>query len=305
MAGWLGWLVTVAGAAVTVLTLRDIFRTLWYPSGQGDLSSHVMRLVWRLGRRRRRAGASGILTGPLALAGVIAVWLLLLVLGGALLYAPHLPEGFAFSSSLDRAERGGVLDAVYVSMVTVATLGFGDVLPTAAWLRIAVPLQAVFGFALLTASVTWVLQVYPALIRRRSLAVRLSLLRRSATAGLLDDPGSASAATLLDGLSAQVVQARVDLTEYAETYYFREGSTDASLPAQLGVAVDLVAAGRAAPRQDVRVAAEVLDTALGDLARIIDEQFLGTGQSAAEVLRRYADDHHQDQRRWDPPRRGR
>jgi hypothetical protein len=305
MAGWLGWLVTAVGAAVSLLTLRDIFRTLWYPSGQGRLSSRMMRLVWRLGRRRRRAGASGILTGPMALAGVIFFWLLLLVLGGALLYAPHMPEGFALSSSLDTAERGELLDAVYVSIVTVATLGFGDVLPTAAWLRIAVPLQALFGFALLTAAVSWVLQVYPALIRRRGLAVRLSLLGRSDSTGLLDDPDSTLAATLLDGLAAQVVQARVDITEYSETYYFREGSADASLPAQLGVAVDLVAAGRRVPRQDVRVAAGVLDTALDDLARVIDEQFFGTGAPTLEVLQRYADDHSHQERRRDPPEQGR
>lgn len=301
MAGWLGWLVAAVGAAVTLLTLRDIFRTLWYPSGRGRLSARVMRLVWRLGRRRRRAGASGVLTGPLALAGVILAWLLLLVLGGALLYAPHMSEGFALSSSLDPTERGGVMDAVYVSIVTVATLGFGDVLPTAAWLRIAVPLQALFGFALLTAAVTWVLQVYPALIRRRSLAVRLSLLRRSDSTGLLDDPDSTLAATLLDGLAAQMVQARVDITEYAETYYFREGSSDASLPAQLGVAVDLVAAGRGAPRQDVRFAAAVLDTALDDFARVLDDQFFGTGAPTLEVLQRYADDHSHRQRRRHPP----
>ncbi|SFE80784.1 potassium channel family protein [Blastococcus tunisiensis] len=305
MAEWVGWLVTTAGAVVTVLTLRDIFRTLWYPSGQGWLSSRVMRLVWRLGRRGRRAGASGVLTGPLALAGVILTWLLLLVFGGALLYAPHMPEGFALSSSLDRGERGGLLDAVYVSIVTVATLGFGDVLPTAPWLRIAVPLQALLGFALLTAAVTWVLQVYPALIRRRSLAARLSLLGRSHATGLIDDPDSTLAAPLLDGLAAQVAQARVDITEYAETYYFREGSAEAALPAQLGVAVDLVAAGRRAPRQDVRIAADVLGTALDDFARVIDDQFLGTGGPALEVLQRYAEDQHHDQRHWGPPDRQR
>ena len=35
-----------------------------------------------------------------------------------------------------------VLDAVYVSLVTVARLGFGDVVPRDGWLRIAVPVQA-------------------------------------------------------------------------------------------------------------------------------------------------------------------
>lgn len=44
-------------------------------------------------------------------------------------------------------------------------------------LRLIVPLEALVGFALLTASVSWLLTVYPALSRRRSLAYEITLLR--------------------------------------------------------------------------------------------------------------------------------
>lgn len=286
------WLITAAGVLVVGVALRDIFHTLWHPSGRGDLSSWVMRAVWWLGRRRRERGTAGVLTGPVALVLVILSWITLLVGGGALVYAPHLPEAFLFQSGLDVSGRSDVLDAVYVSAVALATLGLGDVVPTAGWLRIAVPVQALIGFGLLTASVTWVLQIYPALIRRRALAVRLAQLRSIPFDDLLLDPQTGSAAVLLDGLAGELAQARVDLTQYSETYYFRDGTEEAALPAMVRVAADLASAGRRAPRTDVRLAAVRLGRAVDDFAQVLDDQFLHTGAGADDVLLAHGRDHH-------------
>lgn len=286
------WLITAAGVLVVGVALRDIFHTLWHPSGRGDLSSWVMRAVWWLGRRRRERGTAGVLTGPVALVLVILSWITLLVGGGALVYAPHLPEAFLFQSGLDVSGRSDVLDAVYVSAVALATLGLGDVVPTAGWLRIAVPVQALIGFGLLTASVTWVLQIDPALIRRRALAVRLAQLRSIPFDDLLLDPQTGSAAVLLDGLAGELAQARVDLTQYSETYYFRDGTEEAALPAMIQVAADLASAGRRAPRTDVRLAAVRLGRAVDDFAQVVDDQFLHTGAGADDVLLAYGRDHH-------------
>ncbi|WP_199584103.1 potassium channel family protein [Blastococcus sp. TF02A-30] len=288
---WIDWPVTALGVAVVLVALRDIFHTLWHPSGRGTISTRVMASVWRLARWRRDRGSGGVLSGPVAVAAVIGVWVALLVGGGALVYAPHLPEGFQFQSGLDVTARSDVLDAVYLSSVTLATLGFGDVVPVAGWLRIAVPVQALIGFGLLTASVTWVLQLYPALLRRRTLAVRLAQLRTVSPEELLHDPGSAAAAVLHE-LAAGLAQARVDLTQYTETFYFRDGDEEAALPAMISVAGSLAAAGSAAPRSDVRVAAAVLRGSIDDFARVLDEQFLHDGGSTADVLLAYGRAHH-------------
>ncbi len=289
---WLDATVTAVGVLVVLVTLRDIFHTLWHPSGRGTLSSRVMRVVWLLGRRRRDRGRAGVLTGPVALALVIVVWVTLLVGGGALVYVPHMPESFVLQSGLDMSARSDVLDAVYLSTVSLATLGFGDIVPVSGWLRIAVPVQALIGFGLLTASVTWVLQVYPALMRRRALAVRLSVLRSVRPEELLHDPDTAVAATLLESLATALVVARVDLTQYTETFYFRDGDEDAALPAMIGVACELAATGRTAPRADVRTSARLLQTAIDDFARVLDEQFLHVQGSTAHVLAAYATSHH-------------
>ena len=243
-------------------------------------------------RWRRERGSIGALTGPTALLLVIALWITLLVAGGALVYAPHVPGGLLFQTGIDVSERSNVLDAVYISTVTLATLGFGDVVPVTGWLRVAMPVQALLGFALLTASVTWVLQVYPALTRRRAFAVRLAVLRSVPAEELLHDPESSLAAPLLEDLATALAQARVDLTQYDETFYFRDGHEDAALPSTIRVVPGLAAVGRTAPRADVRVAAVLLGTALDDFARVLDEQFLHVGGPTDEVLTAYAEAHH-------------
>lgn len=282
------WLVTAVGALLVLLALRDIFHTLWHPSGQGGLSRGLMRKVWRAGRGRGRLDG---LVGPLGMVAVVLAWVLLVVVGWALVYAPHLPSGFVFDDGLDEGGRGGVVDALYLSLVTLATLGFGDIVPSAAWLRIAVPAEGLVGFTLITAAVSWVGQVYPALTRRRALAVRLTLLRRSGADDLVRAPDSRLAPLLLESLAGDLVQIRVDITQYAETYYFRDGDADAALPAVLTVAAELAQAAGESSSTDLRFAGQLLATAVGDLVRILDANFLRRGGTVPELVAAYGADH--------------
>jgi hypothetical protein len=285
------WFITLLGVAVVLAVLRDIFHTLWHPSGHGGLGRKVLAAVWRVGRPRHGHRRVRALAGPLAMVVVVAAWVLLIVFGWTLIYWPHLADGFFISDALQETTRGGLLDALYLSMVTLGTLGFGDIVPTAEWLRVAVPLQAMLGFVLLTAVVTWVLQVYPALTRRRALAIRLSLLRRADAVRTLSEEDVPMAANLLEDLAGEVVQARVDLTQYAETYYFRDGEETVSLPANIAMAGDLARAAERSPRADLRFAGKLLDTALADFARLLDAHFLRVGGPPRAVLAAYAADH--------------
>jgi hypothetical protein len=286
-----GGVISLLGAALVLAALRDIFHTLWHPSGHGGLARKVLAAVWRVGRPRRGHRRVRALAGPLAMVVVVVVWVALIVLGWTLIYWPHLVDGFFISEGLQPITRGGLLDALYLSMVTLATLGFGDIVPTAEWLRVAVPVQAMLGFVLLTAVVTWVLQVYPALTRRRALAIRLSLLRRADAVRVLADQDVPMVANLLEHLAGDVVQARVDLTQYAETYYFRDGDESVSLPANIATAVELAHAAARSPRADLRFAGTLFDTALADFARLLDAHFLRVGGPPHAVLTAYAADH--------------
>jgi len=174
---------SAAGVVLVGLALRDIWHTLFHPAARGTLNRRLTGAVWSLWRRRTRDRPTALtLEGPLALTSVIAVCL---VVGWALIYWPHLPSGFLLGTGLAASEQGSFVDALYVSLVTLGTLGYGDIAPRAEWLRLAAPLQAFIGFAFLTAAISWVLSVYPVLTRRRSLAHDVALVDESASARTL------------------------------------------------------------------------------------------------------------------------
>ncbi len=285
----MGWWVSVVGGALVLLALWDVFHSLWHPIGHGLVSRSVMAAVWRASRRAGRRFRR--VSGPLAMVAAIGSWGLLVLLGGALVYWPHVPGSFRYDSGLDAGQGTGLVEALYLSVVATATLGFGDIVPTAPWLRMVVPLQALVGFALLTAAVSWILQVYPALARRRALSLRLAVLERSGAAARLPELTPGTAAGLLVDISAALAQVRIDLAQYAESYYFEEASPQASLALTIDHAAGLSAVALRSPHADVRLAGDVLAGTLDELAELLDEQFLRTGRGRAEVLKAYAAQH--------------
>lgn len=283
------WLATGVGAAMVLLILRDVFHTLWHPTRHGGLSRLVMTVIWRLSTALGPRWAASGLSGPLGMVSVVAVWVMTVVAGWALIYWPHLPEGFAYADVLGPADRVGLLNAVYISLVTLSTLGLGDITPTEGWLRVVAPAEGLVGFALLTATVSWILGIYPALARRRAFALRLShLLRAYSSAGRIDSP--AGAALLLD-LAAGLSVASVDFLQYPESYYFHDGDDRTSLAGHIGYAVRTADEAVGARHPDVRAAGAVLRTALEDLADILDQRFLHTGSPPRQVFDAFARDH--------------
>jgi hypothetical protein len=283
------WLVSLLGAGLIMITLRDLFHTLWHPTRHGGLSRLVMTALWRLARRVRGRRRVVGLVGPLAMITVVCMWAGTIVLGWAIVYWPHMPGAFTFSPGSEAAQEPALLDSVYLSLVTVATLGLGDIAPAEGWLRLVSPLEALVGFALLTATVSWVLEIYPALTRRRVLAVRLALLRDTGAATRQID--CTAGALLLHGLALEVVRVRIDFTQYAEAYYFHDGEDHSSLAAMVGYAAALAGHGQAATRPEVRLAGELLAGALADLAAVLDQRFLHTGGTPTDVFVAYAADH--------------
>lgn len=287
----LEWLVTAVGLALVAIGMNDIFHTLFQPQGQGAVSGGTLRLVWSASKRFDSSGRVGKLTGPFAMVLVIGTWALLVILGWALVYWPHLAESFTSTSALQVGQGGGFVDALYLSLVSVTTLGFGDITPTSALMRIAVPVQAMMGFGLLTAAVSWVLQVYPALTRSRSLSRWIAALRDTGSPEeVLAVDGAATAALVID-LARRLVDVHVDLEQYAETYYYRSGSERSSLASTIGYARRLADAAARSPRPDVRMAGATLTHALEDMARAL-ARFLPTDdRTTAEILDAYAADH--------------
>ena len=101
---------------------------------------------------------------------------------------------------------------------------------------------------------------------------------------------SAIAPGLLLDLAAAVAQLRGDLTQYAETYYFRDGDAEASLPAMFTVLLELAEEACASADPDLRYAGQLLRVSAEDYLRVIDEVFLGTGGAPRDICTAYADD---------------
>jgi hypothetical protein len=287
----MSWVISAVGVVVIAVALRDVFHTLWHPTGRGSVNRLMTTSIWRIARRFDGRSRTTVLVGPFTMLAVVGMWITLVVLGWALVYGPHLPDGFQFDTGLEPDRRAAPLDALYLSLVTVATLGFGDIVPTTHWLRIAVPLQAMVGFGLLTAAVSWVLQVYPALRRRRALAIRLALLRRADVAHHIHELDATVAARLLEDLAGEVVGVRLDLTEYSTVYYFRDEDPATSLAAMSGYAAALAELGSSSAFPEVRLAGTVLACALDDLAGVLDTRFLQVAGTTTDVLAAFAADH--------------
>src|SRR5215203_5980535 len=143
---------TLAGAALVVLVLRDAFEALFHPDGRTVLSRAIMRRSWRLFHRLsvRRTGILP-LAGPFTLVTIVSSSDVLLSAGWALILWPHFPDGFRFATELGPAEnQRGFIDALYMSLVTLGTIGYGDISPSSDALRLLVPVEALVGFGLLS-----------------------------------------------------------------------------------------------------------------------------------------------------------
>src|SRR3954469_1644079 len=296
---------TAAGVVLVAVALRDVFDTLFHESGRAVLSRLLMRGVWRV--FRRLGGRRWLsLAGPIALIVVVVSWATMLVVGWALLLMPHMPESFAFSTE---PKSGRVVESLYLSLTTLTTVGFGDIAPAEGWLRLVGPLEALIGFGLLTASVSWLLSIYPLLSRRRSLAYEIHLLTEAEgeTAAGVTEMEPWAAESVYPELMTRLVSVERDMVTFPVAYYFAEADPRFALPAAMPSLLRLAEAGRAddvpAP---VRLRATMLRDAIADFARTVATRFHGgAAEGTEELLRDYGRDHLLDGPTADAPARTR
>src|SRR5687768_10846739 len=116
------------GAALVLLALADVFLTVLHPRADaGVVSPRLNRAIWtlfRVGSRpfRRRGEFILCYAGPVLLALTVAVWVMLLVVGFALIYWPALGREIAAIGDTPH----DFATALYFSGTCLTTLGFGD-----------------------------------------------------------------------------------------------------------------------------------------------------------------------------------
>src|SRR5207248_2636096 len=133
-------------------------------------SDAVAAATWKIVRSLSRHKPERItVAGPLAIFNIMATWVLLVVFGFAFIYAPHMATQYAVAPGFDPQRHKTFFDALNVSLGGLVTVG-GDISPKSHILRLLLGLEGVMGFGLLTASVSWLLSIYPILERRRTVA---------------------------------------------------------------------------------------------------------------------------------------
>ena len=285
---------TLAGTGMIVLMAVDVFHTLLYPQGMGPVCRMIMRGFWLLSRGF--SDRVSPVAAPMGMAAVIGAWACLSIMGWALIYLPHLPVGFVYSQGVP--QHADLSEAVYLSMVSLSTVGYGEIVPATPWLRFVMASQAVTGFGLLTATVAWILQTYPALSRRRSLAHDLNLFREAAGPLGVSALEPRHVTELLESLARSVSTVSIDLLAFNETYYFKEAKQRGSLPATLTYAQQLASEAQGSANADLRFAGCMLHAALDDLAEVLRGRFGHSGPTSSAVFQSY-ETHHRHRRNPD------
>lgn len=169
-------LLTIAGAALLVLVFYDIYATILRATKHsGPFSTSLNRGLWwaargaarKFSRRRRHRILSPV--GPLLMPLLIALFILMLITGFALIYLPRMQTEFEIE---DAARANQIFQAFYFSGATFLTIGYGDITPVSAAMRIIAVIEAATGLAIISLSITYLLTVYGALESKRAIALR-------------------------------------------------------------------------------------------------------------------------------------
>jgi uncharacterized membrane protein len=264
-------LLECGGALLVVLGLREVFRDIFHPTASGSLSDFVGRLASMLMRHTRLRPA----VGPLSLVTVILCWVILLAVGFALIYCGILPREIAGPAAESHSFAQNFLRSLYFSLGAFDTFQTFNLSPQTNWLRLVISIEGLIGISMITASVSWLVLLYPALARMRLFGRRVSSLveaERRARLSLVRELG----APLLIELAEGVLQFRLDVILFPillNFYSSHEGSTIANvLPDLQRIATEALSAEKTS---SIAVAGQWLQVTLEDLSRVLAERVLG------------------------------
>lgn len=170
-------LLLLTGILLTLIGLSDIFMTILYYEGSGFLSNVVQRSSWLSMR------SAGLLVSPqlryklfsfaapLLISITFIFWIGVEIVGFGLIYTSGMIGGgdnFQGGADLHPLLRG-----FYLSSVTLPTLGFGDITPTTWFYQMTAAIEALIGFALMTLTLSYILNIYRVIQQFRVLAAEL------------------------------------------------------------------------------------------------------------------------------------
>ena len=249
------WVLEAIGAALVLISLADVFLTVLYVrSGTSLISDRLARWIWRGFRIVDRwvpddchrimsfGGASILLL-------IIAVWVILLVLGFGLITWPNLGTGVRSASGPTPTSLPA---ALYFAGSNLATAGSSDLVPQTQGMRLVAVICPLIGMSVITLTLTYLLQVYQALMRRNTFALRLHFATRATgdaaelIAGLGAGGDFAGARGDLGALARELVNLYESHHFYPMLLYFRFRDPHYALSRMTTIAMDAVTLIRSA-----------------------------------------------------------
>ncbi|GIJ81094.1 hypothetical protein Xph01_55260 [Micromonospora phaseoli] len=297
-AGWGArvWAVT-AGVLLIALGIVDAVMTVLHPTRRGPVTLVTGVGVWSATRLLARcAGRPRILSsaGMLAVLAIVVVWTALMWAGFALLFLPNM-AGLSYSPSVSYGSLN-FLDALYMSGMSLTTVGFGDIVGGTDTLRLITVIEAAAGFGLITAAITYILSIYPLTSELRSAARTVQTQA--------DDPVRAAELVVLGGgsylqsLQERLISVDEDTQRFPFLYYFRasdpsaalhtfiRGATMVCLQARWGISTDAAPYARVQGRElQLRLQHVIDHYAIGFLMR--DPRCLRRPLDAADARHRW------------------
>jgi hypothetical protein len=233
----MSWVWILAGIVIVIVGLLDVFFTVLNYDGFGFLSSRLYRTTWTLTRlvtsplpERIRAGGRS-LGAPMMIPATLALWMALQILGFALIYYANITK-FSFTGGAEP----GFMNAIYLSGVTVTTLGFGDITPAETIYGLVAFTQAAIGFSIITLVISYVLNIYQVLLQWNTLSANLyhqakdSTDPRSFLKGHFPDGEPWGLSGTLGNLHENLVAYYEGMRRYPIVYYFYSRSIQRAIP---------------------------------------------------------------------------
>ena len=277
---------TLLGVTVILVGLVDVFFAVLQHDAIGFLTPKLYRWSWVVARTVTQPLPTQLRSSIRSLAApgmvvlTLVVWLGTQLVGFALVYYPGVMGGdFSLGSELQASF--GV--ALYVSAVTLSSLGSTDVLPEAMVFRAVSASETLVGLGILTLTVSYLLNVYRVLQAQNSLA---AALHHQAEDG--GDPRSILEPHFVDGrpegLSTHLREFHRSLVNQAEgmrrypiVYYFQSRRAYRSIPYIFHMIGGVVAALRFGLPKDHPATRDPwlppLITGFGDVMKEVEEHF--------------------------------
>jgi len=287
----------LVGLSLIAAALVDVFQTLFHPAGRGAMSDWLARLTWRAFRKFATKKPQ-VLTyaGPTGILLIIVNWAALTWFGFALIFLSRLRSGFVFSETTGGSLHKGLIEALALSIDSLITLSEGSYAKLH-WLQLARGLEAVIGFGLLTASVSWLLSIYPVLEARRAIAQRATLLHHAERENRLDLVQAASehAVDWILSLGSDVAGLRNQMAQFPITYYFDMGEPETALAGALSYLYELADRASSHSEPKMRIAGTILGGAVEIFLEMLARDFLSLStEDKQAILRTYASEQMSD-----------